>query len=53
MTTPRRPGPTGHTMSDEDYEVFREADGTNEPGPASRRLLAFESARELLLDEDS
>ena len=53
MTTPRRLGPTGHTMSDEDYQVFREADSTNEPSPAAARLIAFEWAQELLLDDNS
>ena len=53
LETPRRLGATGHTLSDEEYEVFRKADMSNEPGPAAETLMAFEWARELLLEGDA
>jgi hypothetical protein len=51
LNTARRLGPTGHTLTDEEYEVFREADGTNEPAVVGEMLTAFEWAKELLLEE--
>ena len=48
FATVRRVGALGHVMSDAEYEVFREADGGNNPVDGARYVLLVERAKELL-----